>query len=197
MRVDPGRLQVLFADAQTSLVADSGTGTPAAVQQASAVLAQCAALLSIPMTFSVVAEQDGAVHLLESLAPYAHDGNCFRRDAASPFMDNAVREALEQTDRRTVVVAGFACEVVVAHAAFDAIAAGYEVILPIDAIGSLSLRTEQALLAELRRAGARTTSVATFVTSLAPDFSADPGKSVIALVRELGSPPRKEIPHDL
>jgi nicotinamidase-related amidase len=49
------------------------------------------------------------------------------RISASPFLDETTRAAIAKSGRQHLIVGGFATEVLVLHAACDAIAAGYEV----------------------------------------------------------------------
>ena len=63
---------------------------------------------------------------------------------ASPFIDPAAREHLAWLGRPTLIIAGFATEVVVLHAALEALREGYGVIVAVDAWGAMSDRTESA-----------------------------------------------------
>jgi nicotinamidase-related amidase len=58
-------------------------------------------------------------------------------------------QAIEQSGRRVLIVAGFMMEAVVLDTVLDARAAGYEVLVAVDACGSPSLRTEQAVIESL------------------------------------------------
>jgi len=61
--------------------------------------------------------------------------------------------------RRTLVVSGFATEVVVLHAVRAAISAGCDVLVPVDACGGMSARTEDAAFRQIEAAGGVTTSL--------------------------------------
>jgi nicotinamidase-related amidase len=84
-----------------------------------------------------------------------------------------------------LVVAGFATEVVVLHAALDAVREGYKVLVAIDACGGMSERTEAAAIEQVRAAGALVTSVVSIATALSPDFTADKGKQMFQIVQQL------------
>ena len=62
-------------------------------------------------------------------------------------------------------------------------AAGQEVYFVTDAIGSQLERTENAAFREMEMAGARPTSVLSFVTRMVPDFVGTPGKQVFAALK--------------
>ena len=95
------------------------------------------------------------------------------------------RAAIAVPGRQHLVIAGFATEAVVLHAVKGAIAAGYQVYVPVDACGGMSSRTEDAVFRQIEAAGGVTTSVVTLVTALAPDFSTDLGKKAFEILQSL------------
>nr|WP_285016868.1 isochorismatase family protein [Novosphingobium sp. fls2-241-R2A-195] len=92
---------------------------------------------------------------------------------------------MEQTGRKTLVISGYAAEVVVLQAVLDAVAAGYTVHYVVDAIGSKSARTEEAAFREMEEAGAIPTSVLSLTTRLTPDFFHSPGSETFAALQTL------------
>ena len=178
-------VQVLFADLQPSMVARSKTNPPAALAASIGVLAEVAGLLGLPVHFSVVPDDGEPPVLIQELAHYAGGTALLPRMSASPFLDEATRTALAATGRKTLVISGFAMEVVVLHAARAAIAAGYSVLVPVDACGGMSARTEDAALRQIESAGVVTTSVVGLVTALAPDASKSPGQEAFAALQLL------------
>jgi nicotinamidase-related amidase len=92
---------------------------------------------------------------------------------------------LSATGRKTLVVCGFATEVVVLYAAHAAVAAGFRVLVPVDACGGMSARTEDATFRRIEAAGGVNTSVVGLVTALAPDFSTSPGREAFAALQSL------------
>ncbi|MDF5722041.1 MAG: isochorismatase family protein [Rhizonema sp. PD37] len=183
--LDRNQVQVLFADLQTQIVQRSKTNPPEALSQSAAVLANIAKLFSLPMHLSVVPEGGMAPEVIEELATETIGVPQFLRMSASPFMDEKTRIALSSTGRRTLIIAGFATEVVVLHAVQEAIAAGYQVYVPVDACGGMSARTEKAAFREIEAAGGVTTSVVTLATAMAPDFTTELGQQMFAIVQKL------------
>jgi len=171
MMLDPNTVQVLFADLQPQILARSNTNAPDALARSAAVLAQVARLLHLPMHLSVVPEGGQRPELIPELARETEGVAQYPRLSASPFLDEATRAAIAATGRQHLVIAGFATEAVVMHGVRDAIAAGYQVYVPVDACGGMSSRTEDAAFRQIEAAGGVTTSVVTVVTALAPDFS--------------------------
>jgi hypothetical protein len=123
--------QVMICDLQEQIVARRKTTKPDALSQSAQVLCQMAQLFKLPLTFSVVPENKNAPKLIASLQAFASEKNQFLRATASPFIDPATREHLASLRRPTLIIAGFATEVVVLHAALDALREGYGVIVAV------------------------------------------------------------------
>jgi pimeloyl-ACP methyl ester carboxylesterase/nicotinamidase-related amidase len=196
MMLDPKTVQVLFADLQPQIVARSKTNPPDALTRSAVVLAQVARLLHLPMHLSVVPEGGQRPELIPELARETEGVAQHSRVTASPFLDEATRAAIAATGRQHLIIAGFATEAVVLHAARDALAARYHVYVPVDACGGLSARTEDAAFREIEAAGGVTTSVITLVTALAPDFSTDLGGKAFGILQSLrlgGEPDAKPV----
>lgn len=178
--MNPDDVQILFAHLQTSLVAGSRTVPPDALAGAATALTDVGATLGLPMTFAVVPERGD---LVPGLKRQATEATTFPRHAASPFLDPATRDALAASGRKSLIVAGFATEVAVLNACLDAMAAGYAVLVPVDAVGGLSERTEAAALRQIERAGGVVTCVRSLTSRLAPDFAVPPGSDVFAILQ--------------
>lgn len=178
-------VQILFVDLQQALTQGSQSIAPEALAVNAGVLAKIGSLLKVPMTFSVVpvAGQPGV--LIPELAPYAHSKNTFHRILAGSFTDQDMVAALAANRRKTLIIAGFATEVAVLQSALSAMAAGYTAQIPVDVIGSAYSRTESAALRQMEQAGAIPTSVLSIAAFLAPNFSEEPGASVLKLFSEL------------
>jgi Isochorismatase family len=177
--------QVMICDLQEQIVARSKTTKPDALSQSAQVLCQMAQLFKLPLTFSVVPENKNAPKLIASLQAFASERNQFLRATASPFIDPATREHLASLRRPTLIIAGFATEVVVLHAALDALREGYGVIVAVDACGGMSDRTESAALAQIRDNGGVVSSVVSIATALSPDFTKPQGQHMFQIVQTL------------
>lgn len=177
--------QVLICDLQKQIVARSKTTEPGALSRSAGVLLQLAKLFGMPVTLSVVPEQGKPPELITELAGSTDFAASRPRASASPFLDGATVDALAATRRETLIVAGFATEVVVLHAVVAARQRDYEVIVAVDACGGLSERTEAAALRQIEATGAVSSSVVSIATKLAPDFTTVQGKQMFALVQSL------------
>jgi hypothetical protein len=184
-QLTPETSQVIICDLQEQIVARSKTTTPDALSQSAEVLCQIAQLFKLPLTLSVVPEDKNAPKLIASLKAFASEKNQFLRATASPFMDPLTREHLTSLGRPTLIIAGFATEVVVLHAALDALRKGYGVIVAVDACGGMSERTESAALAQIRDNGGIVSPVVSIATALSPDFAKPQGQQMFQIVQTL------------
>lgn len=178
-------VQLLFCDLQKQIVARSKTTKPESLKRSAAVLAQLATVFALPVTMSVVPEGNEAPELIAELAKAVPEAPQLLRANASPFLDEKTRKALAASGRKTLVIAGFATEVVVLHAVTGAIEAGYRVLVPVDACGGMSERRETAALRQIEVFGGEVTSIVTLATALAPDFTTELGKQMFATIQEL------------
>jgi len=175
--------QLLFVDLQPGFVASSRTNPPATLSSAASVLALAGELLRIPMTFLTVPDTSGPGTLIPELQLFATEANSFRRTTTSPFLKTEISHTISAHQRAVLVVSGFSAEVAVLQTALDGLEAGYEVIVPIDAIGSRSPRTEAAVLRQMEIAGAVVTSVRSLLMRLTPDVASSSGAEVLRLLR--------------
>ncbi len=164
-------VQMVFADLVPELVAGSLTVAPSSLSSSAAVLALAASKLGMPMTFCVVPIGGRPGHVIPELADYSDEGNTFSRDFTNPFLDARFVKRLKDNSRPTLVLVGYTAETAVLLTALDALAAGYSVHVPVDAIGSRSTRTEAAAIRQIELAGGVTTSVRSLLMRLAPNIS--------------------------
>jgi nicotinamidase-related amidase len=106
------------------------------------------------------------------------------RTETTAFADAGIVEGLQASGRKILVLSGVASEIVVQRTALDALAAGYQVQVAVDASGGINARTEDAAWRRIIAAGGVTTSVTTFAAELAGDFRTDLGGATLGLVYE-------------
>jgi nicotinamidase-related amidase len=175
--------QVLFCDLQKDIVKHSETTPARALSSAARALLQLAKLFSLPTIISVVPDGNNPPQVIAELSGIGGFAPEMLRATASLFGDAGTTQAIARSGRKVLIVAGFMMEAVVLNTVLDALALGYEVIVAVDACGSPSARTEQAVLRQMESAGAITTSVVSIGTKLSPDFSTDIGKQMFEIVQ--------------
>ncbi len=181
--VDAAEVQLLLADLQVEIVARSKTTDPRSLAASAGVWAQLAGAFGLPITVSTVPDADKAPQLIPELAHLSESQHI--RASASPFLDEPTRTTMAAHGRRTLVIAGCMTEVVVLHAAANARREGYRVLIPVDACGGLSDRTERAALRQIESVGGEVSSTVTLATAMAPDFTTDLGKRMFGIIQKI------------
>jgi nicotinamidase-related amidase len=106
------------------------------------------------------------------------------RTQTTAFADAGLVEALQASGRKVLILSGVASEIVVQRTALDALAAGFEVQVLVDACGGVDARTEDAAWRRIGMAGGVTSSVVTFAAELTGDFTTPMGGATLGLAYE-------------
>ena len=183
--LDPRNAVVLFADLQAGILELSATCEPARLRRAVGALAKLSQIFQIPAVVTTAPSDSGEPRVTPEIAASVGVLPSHTRTTTDAFMHPATREAIAQTKRKTLLIAGVATEVIVQHSALSAVAQGYDVQIVIDACGGLSQRTEDAALRRLGQAGVVTTSTASIAGQLAGDFSQPKGQQAISVLYEV------------
>jgi hypothetical protein len=173
---------VLFLDLQDNIVPNARTVPIERLHRTAGVLARLAALHKLPTFLSAV--PPGGAFLDVVLKPLG-DPEPRMRTQTTAFSDSGLVDSLRTSGRRVLILAGVASEIVVQHTALDALAAGFEVQVAVDACGGIDVRTEEAAWRRIGAAGGVTTSVVTFAAELTGDFTSEPGSATLGMIYEL------------
>jgi nicotinamidase-related amidase len=173
---------VLFLDLQDDIITNSRTVPQAGLRRAAGVLARLAALHKLPSFLSAVPGR--GAFLAEVLEPLGGP-EPRNRTQTTAFADAELVAALRDIGRPVLILAGVASEIVVQRTALDALAAGYSVLVAVDACGGIGERTEDAAWRRIVAAGGATTSVITFGAELAGNFGSELGGQTLGLLYEL------------
>ncbi|NIG36098.1 isochorismatase [Pantoea sp. ICBG 828] len=180
--IDPSDVLFIFADLHPDLIASSHTMTPSALAANAGGLAKVAHAIKAPSLFLTVPRNGKPGVLLPELQPYATAENTIYRENADPFRVKKIVDAIKKSGKSTIIVSGYTSEVAVMLTALGALDNGYRVLIPVDCIGNRSARTEDAALARTVQAGAQITSLASVAAQLAPDFSREPGTTILSVI---------------
>ena len=185
--LDPRNAVVLFADLQAGILELSATCEPVRLRRAVGALAKLSQIFQIPTVVTTAAAESGEPCVTPEIAAALGVLASHTRTTTDAFLHAATREAIAQTKRKTLLIAGVATEIIVQHSALSAVAQGYDVQLVVDACGGLSHRTEDAALRRLGQAGVVITSIASIAGQLAGDYSQPKGQQAIAVLYEIAN----------
>lgn len=176
----PANCAVLFLDLQEGIVPASQTNPRDRIERAAGVLAELCALHRLPAYCSLV--NQGGDFLTAVTGPLG-GGDLRPRVTTSAFSDTGLVTALE--GRQVLILAGVASEIVVQRTALDALAAGFQLLVAVDASGGLDPRTEAAAWSRITAEGGRLSSVVTLAAELAGDFTSELGGQTLGLMYRL------------
>jgi hypothetical protein len=172
---------VLFLDLQEEIVKNCKTISLARLTATAGALAKLAALHDLPAFASAVPPGGSFMSAVSNALPNLRPRD---RMQTTAFSDRGLVEALRSCGATRLILAGVASEIVVQRTALDALEAGFEVHLAVDACGGVDPRTEEAALRRVAAAGGVTTSVITFAAELIDDFTTPKGGQTLAICYE-------------
>jgi len=181
--LDPADIVVLFADLQRGIVENSQTNSERHVAHGAKALATIAKTLALPALTLGVPMPSPKPHILSEITGTLPDAPLHVRHSVRAMHHAETREWLAARGRRrTIWLAGVASEIVVHHAALDALAEGYRVQVLTDATGGLTERGEAASFRTIERAGGEIVSLTSAATAVAGDFTTEQGRAVMAAI---------------
>ena len=181
--LDPKNAVILFADLQAGIIELAVTNDPIRLRRGVGALAKLARLFEIPVVVTTAPAEGGPRVTPEIAAALGELPHHVRR-TTDAFTHSPTRDAITQTGRKTLLVAGVATEVIVQHSSLSAAAHGFDVQVIIDACGGLSARTEEAAERRLTQSGVVTASIASIAGQLAGDFTTKLGGEALSVLYE-------------
>ena len=106
------------------------------------------------------------------------------RTTMNSWEDAEFRTAVERTGRKKLILAGLWTEVCVAFPALDAMRAGYQVYVVVDAIGGVSRTAHESAMQRMVQAGVIPTSVLGLACELQRDWGRRDADRLRAIMRE-------------
>ena len=173
----------LFLDLQDDLLPLACMQPGARVRVVAGALARFAAGPSMPALASIVALGSPDPAPIPELT--GHGLPVVRRAGPRIFSHQATIDTVRGLDRGTLLLCGLLTEVVVLHAALDAVRLGFKVQIVIDAYSGISSRTEAAAVRQMERAGVEVVSGLGLLTGMIHDFGSELGGEVVAALQVL------------
>jgi nicotinamidase-related amidase len=106
------------------------------------------------------------------------------RTTMNSWEDAELRAAVERTGRKKLIIAGLWTEVCVAFPTLDALRAGYQVYVVVDAIGGVSRVAHESAMQRMIQAGAIPTSVLAIACELQRDWGRPESNRLRLVMRE-------------
>lgn len=150
-------------------------------------LASSAKALDVPVVLTTVGAEGGVLRdpPIRGLADVVPDVTPIDRVSTNAWED--IREAVEETGRRTLLIAGVWTEVCLAQTAISAIAEGYRVFFVSDCSGGMSAEAHEDAKTRLVQAGATPINWMAVICEWTPDYTTDGRQRVNPPVMKHGS----------
>jgi nicotinamidase-related amidase len=148
------------------------------------MLGRIATTFELPVVLSAVYVKHGMsgtnVELREALPGVPE----IDRTTMNSWEDSEFRAAVERSGRKKLIIAGLWTEVCVAFPTLDALRAGYEVYVVVDAIGGVSRTAHESAMQRMIQAGATPISVLGLACELQRDWGRPDANRLRAIMRE-------------
>lgn len=118
------------------------------------VLAKAAKLFKIPTVLSTVAKDSFSGPFMPEVADLFPNIEIIDRTSMNSWLNAKFRDAVHATGRKKFVVAGLWTEACVMFPSLDMLSEGFEIYVPADACGDLSLEAHNRSMDRLTQAGA-------------------------------------------
>lgn len=135
------------------------------------ILAKAAKIFKIPTLLSTVAKDSFSGELAPELTSVFPGQSIIDRTSINAWLNNDFRKAVEASKRKKIVVAGLWTEACVLFPTLDLLKAGYEVYIPTDACGDVSVEAHERSVQRMIQAGAVPITSLQFLFELQQDWA--------------------------
>jgi nicotinamidase-related amidase len=135
------------------------------------ILAKAAKLFKIPTMISTVAANSFSGPFMPEVIEVFPDHEIIDRTSMNAWLDANFRKAVAATGKKKFVLAGLWTEACVLFAALDMLKEGYEIYVPADACGDLSLEAHNRSMDRLVQAGASPITSCQYLFELQQDWA--------------------------
>jgi nicotinamidase-related amidase len=148
----------------------------------------------LPIVLSTVNVKTGVNQpTIQPVAEACGDTPSLDRTSINAWEDVEFRAAVEATGRRRLLMCALWTEACLLFPSLDVMRLGYEVVVPVDAVGGTSPLAHESALRRLVQAGAQLTTIPSLLCELQRDWSRKPTVPAFAdllFARHLGVTPR-------
>ena len=135
------------------------------------VLAKAAKLFGIPTVISTVAKDSFSGPFMPEVTDLFPHHEIIDRTSMNSWLDARFRKAVHDTGRKKIVIAGLWTEACVTFPTLDLLREGFEVYVPADACGDLSVEAHNRAMDRVVQAGAVPITSLQYVFELQQDWA--------------------------
>jgi nicotinamidase-related amidase len=135
------------------------------------VLAKAAKLFKIPIVLTTVAKDTFSGPFMPEIVELFPKNDIIDRTSMNSWLNENFRKAVAATGRKKFVIAGLWTEACVMFPSLDMLKEGYEIYVPADACGDLSIEAHNRSMDRLVQAGAAPITSCQYVFELQQDWA--------------------------
>ena len=184
--IDPDDALMLLIDHQSGLFNTVKDLSVPELRTNAIVLAKTASLLKIPVLTTASVPDGPNGPLIPEIHEYAPHAKYIPRTGQINAWDNPpFVEAIEESGRKSLVIAGTLTSVCLAFPAISAVAAGYKAYCVVDASGNWSRMATDLTIARITQAGAIPMDTFAMVAELMRTWNRPEGSKIAEILSEL------------
>lgn len=148
------------------------------------ILAKTAKLFEIPTVLTTIAAESFSGPMTRDLIEQFPNEPVYDRTSINAWLDAEYRKAIAATGRKRLIVAGLWTEACVLFPAMEMLSLGYEVFVPTDACGDVSVEAHERAVTRMAMAGGVPITSLQFLFEMQQDWArADTYEGVLDIVR--------------
>jgi nicotinamidase-related amidase len=167
----PEECALALIDFQPAMFAGVHSHDRTTIIQNVQIVAKAAKLFQVPTILSTVAAKLFSGYMIPEVSSVFPDYDPIDRTSINAWLDGNFRDAVEKTGRKKIVLAGLWTEACVLFPTIDLLRSGYEVYIPTDACGDISVEAHERAVQRLVQAGAVPMNALQFLFELQQDWS--------------------------
>src|SRR6266568_4404873 len=152
--LSPANCALALIDYQPAMFAGVNSHDRTAIVQNVQIIGKAAKLFKVPTILSSVAAKSFSGPIIPEVTAIFPGQKPVDRTSINAWLDTNFKAAIEKTGRNKIVVAGLWTEACVLFPALDLLKAGYEVYVPTDACGDISVEAHERAVQRFVQAGA-------------------------------------------
>jgi nicotinamidase-related amidase len=167
----PGDCALILIDFQPAMFSGVHSYDRGTIVQNVQIVGNAAALFKVPTVLSTVAATSFSGAMIPEVTAIFPGQPLIDRSSINAWLDKDFKNAVEQTRRRKIVLAGLWTEACVVFPAIDMLQAGYEIYVPTDACGDITAEAHERAVQRLVQAGAVPLTSLQFLFELQQDWA--------------------------
>ncbi len=169
--LNPSDCALAVIDYQPAMFSGVHSHDRTSIMQNIQILGKSAKLFKVPTILSTVAADSFSGAMISEITSIFPGQAPIDRTSINAWLDPHFKSAVKNSGRKKIVVAGLWTEACVLFPAIDLLQAGYEVYIPTDACGDISVEAHERAVQRLVQAGAVPVTSLQFLFEMQQDWA--------------------------